>query len=160
LSAQIAGRLGLGSFEVERIRTGGLLHDLGKLGIRDEILNKAGPLTPVEWDRMKQHPDLGADMIAEHSALVHLSPVVRHHHERFDGAGYPAGIAGDDIPIGARIIAVADAYDTITGPRVYRRESLSPRAAVETRLQDSAGNRISRARRTPIAQSSALLSVA
>jgi putative nucleotidyltransferase with HDIG domain len=131
LSAQIAGRLGLGSFEVERIRTGGLLHDLGKLGIRDEILNKAGPLTPDEWDRMKQHPDLGADMIAEHSALVHLSPVVRHHHERFDGAGYPAGIAGDEIPIGARIIAVADAYDTITGPRVYRRESLSPRAAVD-----------------------------
>jgi putative nucleotidyltransferase with HDIG domain len=131
LSAQIADRLGLGAYEVDRIRTGGLLHDLGKLGIRDEILNKAGPLTNDEWDRMKEHPDLGADLIAEHSALVHLAPLVRHHHERLDGLGYPQGLSGEEIPIGARIIAVADAFDTITGPRIYRRDSLAPGPAVE-----------------------------
>jgi len=125
LSARIATRLGLHQVEVERIRTGGLLHDLGKLGVRDEILNKAGSLTDEEWERMKLHPDVGADLIAEHSALVHLAPLVRHHHERFDGTGYPQRLHSDEIPLGSRIIAVADAFDTITGPRVYRRTALS-----------------------------------
>src|ERR1700730_14347582 len=133
--ADLAGRLGehleLGDREVELIRTAGSLHDLGKIGVRDDILNKAGPLTEEEWDIMRRHPDIGADMIAQHSALTEVAPLVRHHHERWDGTGYPAGLKGDVIPFGARILAVADSFDTITGPRLYRQSLMTPIEGVE-----------------------------
>jgi putative nucleotidyltransferase with HDIG domain len=133
--AELAGRLGeqleLGDREVELIRTAGSLHDLGKIGVRDDILNKPGPLTEEEWETMRRHPDIGADMIAQHSALAEVAPLVRHHHERWDGTGYPASLKGDVIPFGARILSVADSFDTITGARLYRRSVMTPIEGVE-----------------------------
>ena len=133
--AELAGRLGeqleLGDREVELIRTAGSLHDLGKIGIRDDILNKPGPLTEEEWEIMRRHPDIGADMIAQHSALAEVAPLVRHHHERWDGSGYPASLKGDVIPFGSRILSVADSFDTITGARLYRRSVMTPIEGVE-----------------------------
>src|SRR5450759_1074665 len=133
--AEMAGRLGehleLGDPECELIRTAGTLHDLGKLGVRDDILNKPGPLNEEEWEIMRRHPDIGADMIARHSALAEVAPLVRHHHERWDGSGYPAGLKEDVIPFGARILAVADSFDTITGARLYRPSLMTPIEGVE-----------------------------
>jgi putative nucleotidyltransferase with HDIG domain len=133
--AELAGRLGeqleLGDREVELIRTAGSLHDLGKIGVRDDILNKPGPLTEEEWEIMRRHPDIGADMIAQHSALAEVAPLVRHHHERWDGSGYPASLKADVIPFGARILSVADSFDTITGARLYRRSVMTPIEGVE-----------------------------
>jgi putative nucleotidyltransferase with HDIG domain len=133
--SELAGRLGehleLGDRECELIRTAGSLHDLGKIGIRDDVLNKPGPLSDEEWEIMRRHPDIGADMIAQHSALAEVAPIVRHHHERWDGTGYPAGLKGDVIPFGSRILAVADSFDTITGARLYRSSLMTPIEGVE-----------------------------
>jgi putative nucleotidyltransferase with HDIG domain len=133
--SELAGKLGehleLGDRECELIRTAGSLHDLGKIGVRDDILNKPGPLTEEEWEIMRRHPDIGADMIAQHSALAEVAPTVRHHHERWDGTGYPAGLKGEVIPFGARILAVADSFDTITGTRLYRSSLMTPIEGVE-----------------------------
>lgn len=133
--AQLAVKLGetlqLGGRMCDQLRTAGTLHDLGKIGIRDHILNKADSLTADEWVEMKKHPDIGADMIKKHSALAPIAPLVRHHHERWDGSGYPARLVATEIPFGARILAVADTYDTITTARVYRNSAMSPREAVE-----------------------------
>ena len=133
--SELSGRLGehleLGDREVELIRTAGSLHDLGKIGIRDDILNKPGPLSEEEWEIMRRHPDIGADMIVQHSALEDVAPIVRHHHERWDGTGYPAGLKGDVIPFGSRILAVADSFDTITGARLYRPSLMTPIEGVE-----------------------------
>jgi putative nucleotidyltransferase with HDIG domain len=133
--SELAGKLGehleLGDRECELIRTAGSLHDVGKIGVRDDILNKPGPLSEDEWEIMRRHPDIGADMIAQHSALEEVAPIVRHHHERWDGSGYPAGLKGDIIPFGARILAVADSFDTITGARLYRPSLMTPIEGVE-----------------------------
>jgi putative nucleotidyltransferase with HDIG domain len=133
--AEMAGRLGehleLGDRAVELLRTAGLLHDLGMIGIRDDVLNKTGPLNDEEWGVMRRHPEIGADLIAQHSALTEVAPLVRHHHERWDGTGYPAGLKGDVIPFGARILSVADEFDTITSARVYRKTLMTPIEAVE-----------------------------
>src|SRR5438132_6073621 len=133
--SEMAGRLGehleLGDRECDLIRTAGALHDLGKIGVRDDILNKPGPLSEEEWEIMRRHPDIGADMIAQHSALAEVAPIVRHHHERWDGSGYPAGLKGDVIPFGARILSVADSFDTITVTRLYRTSLITPIEAVE-----------------------------
>jgi putative nucleotidyltransferase with HDIG domain len=131
LAAQLGEQLELGDREVVLIRTAGSLHDLGKLGVRDDILNKPGPLSEEEWEIMRRHPDIGADMIAQHSALAEVAPLVRHHHERWDGTGYPAGLKGEVIPFGARILSVADSFDTITGARLYRRSLMTPIEGVE-----------------------------
>ena len=131
MAGNLGERLELGDREVELIRTAAALHDLGKIGVRDDILNKPGPLTEEEWEIMRRHPDIGADMIAQHSALAEVAPLVRHHHERWDGSGYPAGLRGDVIPFGARILSVADSFDTITGARLYRRSLMTPIEGVE-----------------------------
>lgn len=130
LAVQIAQALGMSNLEVERIRVAGLLHDIGKIGVPDSVLKKPAALEPGEWALMRRHADVGAEMIGRHSALQPIAPWVRYHHERWNGTGYPSGLTGAAIPLGARILAVADSFDTITGPRVYRRSSLGPTEAV------------------------------
>lgn len=102
------------------VKLGSILHDVGKIGITDSILRKPGPLTDREWDMMRLHPQIGHDMLRGIDFLAPALPVVLHHHERYDGGGYPQGLAGDSIPLGARIVAVCDAFDAMTGDRVYR----------------------------------------
>jgi len=116
----IATALGLAEARVKRVRLAGLLHDIGKLGVPDPILRKAGPLNAKEWDEMRKHPELGARILAG-ANLDDISGWVLAHHERPDGRGYPAGLAAHDIPLEARILSVADAFEAMTSDRVYRR---------------------------------------
>ena len=104
----------------EQIRTASLLHDLGKVGVRDSVLAKPGGLNVSEWDAMRQHPILGWKILEPLGFLADEARVVRHHHEHLDGTGYPDGLMGEAIPLGARIIAVADAFDAMTTRRPYR----------------------------------------
>lgn len=115
----IAVTLGLAPDHVERIRLAGLLHDIGKIGVPDPILRKAGPLDAAEWAEMRKHPELGARILAG-ANLDDISAWVLAHHERPGGNGYPAGLAGDDIPLEARILSVADAFEAMVSDRVYR----------------------------------------
>ena len=117
----IARQLRLDTDFVESVQFGGLLHDIGKIGIPDLILNKPGRLTDQEFQQMKGHSALGAGLLRRVESLNHLVPLVLYHHERFDGAGYPEGLAGKKIPLGARILNVADSFETITSDRVYHR---------------------------------------
>ncbi|MEZ4531960.1 MAG: HD domain-containing phosphohydrolase [Thermomicrobiales bacterium] len=107
------------------------LHDIGKLTIAPETLNKPGPLTDAEWIEMRDHPGRGADFLNLSPGLRQLAPFVRHHHERNDGTGYPDGLAGSDIPLGARLIGVADAYDAMISWRPYR----APRSETDARAE-------------------------
>jgi ribonuclease P protein subunit RPR2 len=109
---------------------GFLLHDIGKIGIPDRILTKPGPLLSPEWARMRTHPLVGAQIVSSISFLGDAVDVIRHHHERFDGSGYPDGLAGDEIPLSARIFAVVDAFDAMTTDRPYRTAGPSE-AAIE-----------------------------
>jgi diguanylate cyclase (GGDEF)-like protein/putative nucleotidyltransferase with HDIG domain len=115
----IARTLGLPDDRVERIRAAGVLHDIGKLGVADAVLKKPGPLTDEEWTEMRRHPELGA-RILDHANLRDISGWVLAHHERMDGFGYPNGLTGEQIPLEARILAVADAYEAMTADRAYR----------------------------------------
>jgi diguanylate cyclase (GGDEF)-like protein/putative nucleotidyltransferase with HDIG domain len=115
----IASALGLSDARVERIRAAGVLHDIGKLGVADAVLKKPGALTDEEWAEMRRHPELGA-RILDHANLRDISAWVLAHHERIDGRGYPLGLAGAEIPLEARILAVADAYEAMTADRAYR----------------------------------------
>jgi HD-GYP domain-containing protein (c-di-GMP phosphodiesterase class II) len=103
------------------IVTAARVHDIGKLYVPDAILHKAGPLTAEEWETMKAHAAHGAEFLARHADFQPYAELVRHHHERIDGKGYPSGLCGDAIPLGARVIAVADSYDAMTSDRPYRR---------------------------------------
>src|SRR5262249_40353231 len=97
-----------------------LLHDMGKLAVPEYILNKPGPLTPAEFAKMKLHASVGADILSAIDFPYPVVPIVRHHHENWDGSGYPDGIAGADIPVGARILSVVDCFDALTSDRPYR----------------------------------------
>src|SRR5262249_58124942 len=119
LAARTARRLGLPEEEVELTRLAASLHDLGKLAIPEEILRKPGPLTSAERLVLERHPQIGYRML-ESLGVDPVADWVLHHHERWDGAGYPNGLEGEDIPLGARIILVADAFDAMTNDRVYR----------------------------------------
>ncbi len=127
----IAQAAGLKAIEVEEVRLGALLHDVGKVGIPEEILNKAGPLDADEWDTMKSHTILGWQLLEPLLTLRHVREMIKHHHEFFDGSGYPDQLEKERIPLGARIIAVADAYDTITSPRVYKKARAAEDALAE-----------------------------
>jgi len=113
------------------VQNGGLLHDLGKIGIIDGILNKPGKLTEEEWAKVKQHPEKGAHILEGVEEFKEYALVTRHHHERWDGTGYPDGLKGKEIPTGARILAVADAYDAMTSDRPYRKAMPPIEAAKE-----------------------------
>jgi HAMP domain-containing protein len=126
----IGRRLGLDDRQLESIHRSGLLHDIGKLGIPVEILDKPGLLTAEEMDIMKQHPAIGARIVAPISAYADVTAAVRHHHEHYDGSGYPDGLAGEVIPLIARIFAVADVFDALASPRPYR-EAWTPEQVLE-----------------------------
>jgi diguanylate cyclase (GGDEF)-like protein len=128
-AAVIAEGLGLDEGAIEQVRLGGMLHDLGKVGVPEIILNKNGPLNPDEWELMKEHVRFGHKLLEPLPTLAEVRAMVLHHHEMFDGSGYPEGRAGEEIPLGARIIAIADAYDTITSDRTYKK-ARTPQAAL------------------------------
>ena len=130
LAARLAQQVDPGLRNGELVRMAGMLHDLGVIGVRDDILNKPGPLREDEWTLMRRHPDIGADLIRWHPALAAATPLVRHHHERWDGSGYPAGLSGDVIPMGARIVAAAESFDLITHDWPYRANPLAPLDAI------------------------------
>jgi putative nucleotidyltransferase with HDIG domain len=121
LSVAICRQLNLPAGDIEVVRLGALLHDIGKIGVPDEVLRKPGALSPAEFDIIKQHPVVGARMLRSVPFLAPHIPIVELHHERPDGGGYPKGLRGDDIPLGARIVHVADAYDAMTSARAYRK---------------------------------------
>ncbi|HWW17357.1 MAG TPA: diguanylate cyclase [Candidatus Saccharimonadales bacterium] len=130
-AALIAEALGLSDLEIEEVRLGGVLHDIGKVAIPENILNKNGPLNPQEWETMKSHVTFGAKILEPLTPVARIREMVLHHHEFFDGSGYPNALAGDEIPLGARIIAVADAYDTITSDRTYKKARVAAEALTE-----------------------------
>jgi HD-GYP domain-containing protein (c-di-GMP phosphodiesterase class II) len=121
-AAALAEEMGLATDRVRNTRMAGLVHDLGNVGTSKRILNKPGKLTEEEFAQIKEHPPLASIMImSEIEALQKIVPVVRHHHERFDGQGYPDGLGGEEIPVEARILAVADAFDAMLHERPYRK---------------------------------------
>jgi diguanylate cyclase (GGDEF)-like protein/putative nucleotidyltransferase with HDIG domain len=130
-AALVAEALGMSEAEVEEVRLGAVLHDIGKVGIPENILNKSGPLNPDEWETMKSHVEFGARILEPLTPLAHIRLMVLHHHEFFDGSGYPHALVGENIPLGARIIAVADAYDTITSDRTYKKGRFATEALAE-----------------------------
>ncbi|HET7686945.1 MAG TPA: HD domain-containing phosphohydrolase, partial [Candidatus Limnocylindria bacterium] len=117
--------------EVEKIKWAGLLHDIGKIGIRDNILLKEGPLTREERVLMNQHPTIGAEIVAPARQLHAEAPLIRAHHEWINGSGYPDGLEALDIPLGARILTIADAYEAMTSSRPYRKIPLTHEQAVD-----------------------------
>ena len=137
LATDVAKLLGLSPSEQDTVRHGALLHDVGKLAIPNEILHKPGPLSDAEWRVMAEHPVIGERILRRTPQLGHLAPVVRHEHERWDGNGYPDGLAGTEIPIASRIILACDAYNAMITTRPYR-EAMSPDDAV-AELRDKSG---------------------
>lgn len=120
LSARLAAECGLSPVDAERMRIAGLLHDLGKVGVPERLLNKPGPLTQPEFKTIMTHPGRGAQICSPLRSVRSVLPWIRHHHERFDGKGYPDGLRGEEIPLGARVLALADAFDALTSRRAYR----------------------------------------
>ncbi|MGM0453222.1 MAG: HD domain-containing phosphohydrolase [Thermodesulfobacteriota bacterium] len=118
----IARRYGCSKAEIDVLDFAGRLHDMGKIGIRDDILLKPGPLTPEEFEKIKDHPTIGESIIAQLGLWDREKIIIRHHHERYDGTGYPDGLAGQDIPLLARILSIADVYDAMISGRAYRKE--------------------------------------
>jgi diguanylate cyclase (GGDEF)-like protein/putative nucleotidyltransferase with HDIG domain len=129
-ATEIAKTLGYSRDRIETIRAGGLLHDIGKIGIPDEILGKPGPLSNDDWVPIRAHPNLGVAILKHVDALKDCLASVQYHHERYDGSGYPAGLQADNIPLDARILAVADAYDAMTSERPYRPNKLTKEEAL------------------------------
>ena len=133
LAVMIGERLGLKEQQLIDLSYGAFLHDVGKVHVRDEVLDKTEALTEAEWDEMRKHPDYGAEMLREKDLLRGAAEIVRAHHERYDGKGYPRGLKGEEIPIGARIVAVADAYDAMISVRPYQKGQAKRAALQELR---------------------------
>jgi putative two-component system response regulator len=120
LSVSAAKVMGLPASDIATIELAAQIHDIGKIGTPDEVLDKPGTLTDMEWVDILRHPDVGSGMLSHVPALARVASIVRHHHERYDGTGYPDGLAGEAIPLLARIVAIADAYEAMTSDRPYR----------------------------------------
>ena len=120
LARRVGERMALGEEALVELECAGGLHDVGKIGVSDAILLKAGPLDPDEWAAMRSHPALGADMLSRVPGLEGVAAIVLHHHERFDGSGYPYGLAGEEIPLASRILSVCDAFEAMMADRPYR----------------------------------------
>jgi putative nucleotidyltransferase with HDIG domain len=131
--------MGLSGAEAETVYQAGLLHDIGKIGMHDRILNRLGRLSSREMDTIRLHPEVGASILDPLTSLKALVPLVRHHHERYDGKGYPDGLAGDDIPLGARILAACDAFDCMLSGRPHI--APVPLAQALVQLEEGAGVR-------------------
>jgi putative two-component system response regulator len=121
LCVRLAEYLGWTPTQLKALQFGAILHDIGKIYVRESILSKAGPLDGDEWSEMKTHTVVGAELLATIPYLDQAIPIIRYHHERWDGGGYPDGLAGEQIPPGARIVAVADSFDAMTSTRVYQK---------------------------------------
>ena len=137
MAVELGRELGLREAEQNDIYLAGLLHDIGKIGIRDDVLTKRGPLTDDEFKHIQQHPVIGHRILADLHAIAHLLPGVLYHHERYDGRGYPEGLKGDSIPLLARILAVADSFDAMNTSRPYR--IAMPPERVDQILREGAG---------------------
>jgi putative nucleotidyltransferase with HDIG domain len=137
LAALVCAEMGGSDQEVETVRAAGRLHDIGKIGIHEMVLNKQGPLTPEEYEHVKGHVLIGSQILAPLTHLGDIIPFVRHHHEQWDGNGYPDGLAGEAIPLGARILCTAEIYDALTTARPYQ-EKMSPDDAIH-RMEQLAG---------------------
>jgi HD-GYP domain-containing protein (c-di-GMP phosphodiesterase class II) len=137
LAIAVAKELGVAGGDLEALSSAAVLHDIGKIGVAEQILSKPGPLSDTEWEAMRAHPDLGAAIVGPVSALRQVVPLLKHHHERWDGTGYPAKLKGEEIPLGSRILALADAYEAMTSDRAYRK-AMPPERAVEI-LKEGAG---------------------
>jgi diguanylate cyclase (GGDEF)-like protein/putative nucleotidyltransferase with HDIG domain len=136
-AVEIAKEIGLSPDEIEALRAAALLHDIGKLAVPEHIINKPGRLTPEEFEKMKVHPLVGAEILDRVAFPYPVAPIVRSHHERWDGSGYPAGLAGEEIPVGARILAVVDCLDALASDRQYRQAMPLDRAM--DRVKERAG---------------------
>ena len=130
LSVKVARRLGLSEEEVAEIEQTALLHDVGKIGVPDSVLNKPGPLDEGEWEEMRQHPAIGGRIVASTEGISHLAPSIRAEHERWDGKGYPDGLKGEEIPLASRIVFACDAFHAMTSDRPYRK-AMGTRAAMD-----------------------------
>jgi len=130
IAVRLGEALGLASDRLRVLEFAALLHDVGKIAVPEQILIKPGRLTPQEWEILKQHPIRSGEIVSEVGQLMEVAKIVRHHHERVDGLGYPDGLSGDNIPEFARIITISDAYEALTSNRAYR-PALSPRQALE-----------------------------
>jgi putative two-component system response regulator len=130
LAVRLGEHLGLSEEEIDSLRKGGILHDIGKIGVPDRILNKAGPLTTEERTIIRMHPGQGAKICEKLKSIRGAIPVIRHHHERLDGTGYPDQLSGEEIPLLARVMTIVDIYDALTTTRSYRKR-LPPEVALE-----------------------------
>ena len=135
LATDLGRAVGLPDGDIDRIRAASLLHDVGKLAIPDEILSKPSSLSPVEWRSIVEHPRIGQVVLEQAGAIRDAASIVLHHHEWFDGTGYPHGLAGDEIPIGSRIVAIADAYEAMISDRPYKGAKSHDEAVAEFRRQ-------------------------
>ena len=131
LAERVAARLGVDESDAETISQVAVLHDLGKLGVPRTLLLKPGPLTPTEEEVMRQHPVIGERILREFDEMTQVATAVRHEHERWDGAGYPDGLAGEQIPLASRIVLACDAWHAMTSDRPYRRAMASSEAVRE-----------------------------
>lgn len=120
LAIGLGQRVALDAAHLRALRLGAYLHDLGKVGVPERILLKAGPLEPDEWEIMRRHPEIGEAICAPLKSFALVRPIIRHHHERMDGTGYPDRLRGEEIPIGARILSIVDVFDALTTDRPYR----------------------------------------
>ena len=127
----VARKLGLNKDKQEEISLAAKLHDIGKISIPDRILNKPGPLSKEEYAEVKKHPALGANIFSNIDSLKEVSRIIRHHHEWYNGRGYPEGLKAEEIPLGSRIISVADAYQAMTSDRPYRKAFSKEKAIYE-----------------------------
>ncbi|MDX2261387.1 MAG: response regulator [Gemmatimonadales bacterium] len=158
MAAAVAAELGRSDEDVEKVRTAGRLHDIGKIGIREGVLAKRGPLTSDEVAHVQQHVTIGWQILAPLAHLREMTQFVRHHHEHWDGSGYPDGLAGDRIPWGARILAAVEVYDALTTARPYQ-DKLLPEQAVErlTQVRHLLDPEVLRALRTVVMRRQALV---
>jgi putative nucleotidyltransferase with HDIG domain len=131
MAIDVGREMGLSQREQESLRLGAILHDIGKIGIPDAILKKPGPLDAAEWEIMRQHPVIGERILVPIQHLRDAAQIVRHHHEKYDGTGYPDGLVGEAIPLGARILTVVDSYSAIIDRRSYKSARSHEQAVAE-----------------------------